>query len=75
MTTLRIKENGTLTIPKIWRSIFRPSDKIAAFLEGDTLIVKKITSSPLSSLSRRKRAKPMPLKEIVKEIRAYRGQK
>ena len=40
MQTLKIDKNGMLVLPKIAQSIFRPSDEIAWFVDGDTFIVK-----------------------------------
>ena len=72
MQTLKIDKNGTLVLPKIAQSIFRPSDKIAWFVDGDTFIVKKINPSKLSEIADRIKEKPLSLKEIVKEVHAYR---
>ncbi len=75
MQNLKIEPNGVLVIPKALRGMFQPSDKIACFVEGDTLILKKMNLSRLSSLAGRIKEKPMPMREIVKEIRAYRKEK
>ena len=75
MQTLKIDKNGTLVLPKIAQSIFRPSDKIAWFVEGDTFIVKKINPSKLSEIADRIKEKPLSLKEIVKEVHAYRKER
>lgn len=42
MRTLKIDKNGALVLPKTLRAIFKPSDKLAWFIEGDTLIIKRI---------------------------------
>ena len=75
MQTLKIDKNGTLVLPKIAQSIFRPSDKIAWFVDVDTFIVKKINPSKLSEIADRIKEKPLSLKEIVKEVHAYRKEK
>ena len=75
MQTLKIDKNGTLVLPKIAQSIFRPSDKVAWFVDGDTFIVKKINPSKLSEIADRIKEKPLSLKEIVKEVHAYRKEK
>ena len=75
MQTLKIDKNGTLVLPKIAQSIFKPSDKIAWFVDGDTFIVKKINPSKLSEIADRIKEKPLSLKEIVKEVHAYRKEK
>lgn len=75
MQLLKINNDGTIIIPKLLRSIFKPSDKIAWFVEADTLILKKLNPPKLSELAGRVKEKPFPLKEIVKEIHAYRKAK
>ena len=75
MQTLKIDEDGTLTIPKALRAIFKPSDKLACFVEGDTLIIKRISPPKLSEIAGRVKEKPVPLQKIVKEVHAYRKKK
>lgn len=75
MQTLRIEKNGILVMPKSLHTVFKPSDKLAWFIEGDTLIIKKITLPKLSEIAVRVKEKPLPLKEIVKEVHACRKEK
>ena len=75
MKTLKIDKNGTLSIPKDLRAIFKPSDKLACFVEGDMLIIKRITPPKLTEIAERTKEKPIPLKEIVKEVHAHRKKK
>ncbi|MGA1796738.1 MAG: hypothetical protein ACMUIL_12855 [bacterium] len=75
MQTLKINKDGTLSIPKDLRSFFKPSDKLIWFMEGDTLIIKRINPPKLSEIAERVKENPMPLKEIVKEVHAYRSEK
>lgn len=44
-------------------------------MEGDTLIIKRINPPKLSEIAKRAKEKPIPLKEIVKEVHAYRREK
>lgn len=75
MHTLNISKNGIITVPKSISSIFKPTDKLAWFTEGDTLIIKRINPPRLSEIAARIKEKPIPLKEIVKEVHAYRKEK
>ncbi|MDI6839696.1 MAG: hypothetical protein QMD71_02395 [bacterium] len=43
MEILKINKNGMLVLPKSLIPIFKPSDEIACFANGDTLILKKVT--------------------------------
>lgn len=75
MQTLKINKNGQITLPKSLRSIITTSDKIAYYADNDTIIIKRINPPKLSEISLRTKAKPMPLKDIVKEVHAYRKEK
>lgn len=75
MQTLKLTKEGTLILPKSLQAIFRPSDKLSWFREGATLIIKKINPPKLSTIAQRRKANPQSLKEINKEIRAYRNEK
>lgn len=75
MQTLKVDKNGVMVIPKTLRSIFKPSDKLAWFTEGDTLIIKRLNPPKLSEMPGRVKEKPMPMKEIEKEVQAYRKEK
>ena len=75
MQTLKVDKNGVVVIPKTLRTIFKPSDKLAWFTEGDTLIIKRLNPPKLSEIAGRVKEKPMPLKEIAKEVHAYRREK
>ena len=75
MQTLKINKGGTLVIPRNLRTIFKSSDQVAWFAEGDMLILKRITPPRLSEIAGRVKEKPLALKEIVKEIRVYRREK
>lgn len=75
MQSLKIGKNGLLVTPNIIKAIFKPSDKIVWFIEGDTLIIKRINPPKLSDIADRLREKAMPMKEIVKEVHAHRREK
>ncbi|MGR3176579.1 MAG: AbrB/MazE/SpoVT family DNA-binding domain-containing protein [Candidatus Anammoxibacter sp.] len=75
MKTLQVDKNGVLVLPKTLRAIFKSTDKLAWFAEGDTLIIKRISPPKLSKITGRSKEKPMPLKEIVKEVHAHRKEK
>lgn len=75
LQTLKIDKNGSLNLPKNVQEIFKSSDKLAYFVEGDTLIIKKISPPKLSTIADRSSKKSAPLKEIVKEIHNHRKEK
>ena len=75
MQTLKINKDGTFNMPKALKTFFNPSNKLVWFIEGNTLIIKRINPPKLSEIAERTEEKPMPLKEIVKEVHAYRSEK
>ncbi|MGR3316912.1 MAG: AbrB/MazE/SpoVT family DNA-binding domain-containing protein [Candidatus Anammoxibacter sp.] len=75
MQTLKIDKNGSLNLPKDIRDVFKPSDKLAWFIEGDTLIIKRISPPKLSGIADRSKEESIPLNEIVTEVHDYRKEK
>ena len=72
MEAVKITNKRTIVLPK---SMFKPTDKVVTFREGDTLIVKKLNPPDVTEIAGRVKEKPMPLKQIVKEIHRYRKEK
>ena len=72
MKTVELPSNLTIALPK---GLFKPSDRVVLLTEGDLLIIKKLESPRLSSVAKRSKSRPMPTRQILKEIRAYRRNK
>ena len=72
MKTYEVPANGMMRLPK---RLFKPAEKVAVFIDRSSLTIKKLEASPLSSLAERVKARPMPMREIVREVRAYRRAK
>ncbi|MBU0878259.1 MAG: hypothetical protein KJ569_05875 [Candidatus Omnitrophica bacterium] len=72
MKTAKIGPNRTIVLPK---ALFKPADKIVTFCEGNTFIVKKLNQPDVTEIASRTKEKPMPLREIVKEVHRYRREK
>ena len=72
MKTVKINAQRTIVLPK---SVFKPADKTVTFCEGNTFIVKKLNPPDVTEIAGRVQEKPMPLKEIVKEVHRYRREK
>lgn len=72
MQTLKVGRNRTIKLPK---SIFKPTDEVITISKGDTFIIKKLSPSDISEIASRAKEKPMPLREIVKEVHLYRKEK
>ena len=72
MQTIKIGPKRTIRLPK---SMFKASDRVIMLSTKDTVIIKKISPTHLSSIPAQKKGKSLPLKEIVKEIHRYRKEK
>ena len=69
MKTFAVRADRTIRLP---RGLFKPADKVAIFVEGDMLIIKRLEPPRLSSIAERVREPAVPLRTIVKEVRAHR---
>ena len=72
MQTLTLNAKRTITLP---RRIFKPNDKIAFFVEGGTVILKKLLPLRLSDMASRAKDNPLSLHRISSEVRAYRKER
>jgi hypothetical protein len=72
MKTLEVPPNRTIVLPK---RVFKPADRVVIFTEGSTVIVKRLEMSPLSSIAARVKDRPLPLRDIVREVHIYRQSK
>lgn len=72
MKVVTISRNGTIALPKM---LFHPDEKVALVTEGSTLIIKKLDVPPASSFATRAPGRPIPLRDIVREVHAYRRAK
>ena len=69
MKTLEVPANRTIVLPK---HLFKPADKVALVSGGSMLIIKKLEVPPLSAIATRVKERPLPMGDIVREVRAYR---
>jgi len=68
--------NGALELPTEVLEWVRPDDELMLFIEGDSLIFKKVRPPRLSELAGRASSDvEMPLQEIVDEVHRYRREK
>lgn len=57
------------------KRLFKPLDKVAVLMEGGALIIRKIELPRLSSIAARIRERALPMREIAREVHAYRRAK
>ena len=72
MRTLEVPANLMIRLPK---SLFKPAEKVALLTEGDALIIKKLESPRLSAIATRVKERPLPMRDILQEVHAYRRAK
>ena len=72
MKTIALSTSRMIALPK---RLFKPSEKVALFIEGNMVIIKKLESPQLSSIAARVKERPLPMREIVQEVQAYRRAK
>ena len=73
MLSVKMLDNGTMVFPRALRNFFKADEKIACFSEGDTLVIKKITTGKLSSLAESVKGSAPSLARISKEIHSFRS--
>ena len=75
MEVAKVNADLQIDFPSKVKEWLQAESELALFLEGDTLILKKITLPKLSSLAERKSGVEMPLEEICEEVHQYRREK
>jgi len=67
--------NGKITLPPLVANWIGAAGELSLFIEGDTLILKKMRVPSLSEIAARASDEEMPLEEIVAEVHRYRREK
>jgi hypothetical protein len=66
---------GKITLPPSVVDWVGTADELSLFIEGDTLILKKMRAPILSEIAARAEDEEMPMAEIVAEVHRYRREK
>ena len=69
MKTVAVPSNLKIALPK---HLFKPADRVVLLTEGSLLIIKKLESPKLSSYAGRAKDRPLSLREVDREVQAYR---
>jgi len=67
--------DGTIDLPRAVVNWIGTARELGLFLEGDTLILKKVQPAKLSEIALRVLEDEMPLDEIVAEVHQYRRER
>jgi len=73
-TTVRVMD-GRLDLPRAIVNWIGTAHELGLFLEGDTLILKKMQPARLSEIALRVLEDEMPMDEIVAEVHQYRRER
>ncbi|MGA9349160.1 MAG: hypothetical protein WBW48_10190 [Anaerolineae bacterium] len=75
MVTTKVA-NGVLELPAEVQNWVRPDEELMLFIEGDSLILKKVRPPRLSELAGRAPGDvEIPLQDIVDEVHRHRREK
>jgi hypothetical protein len=69
--TVRVVD-GTINLPKAVIQWIGNTRELGMFLEGDTLVLKKVRPAKLSEIAMRVVEEEMPLDEITAEVHRHR---
>ncbi len=75
METVKVTENLQIEVSQEIKKWLNSEEELAAFLEGDTLILKKLHVPKLSAFAETSTTKKLTLQEIVEEVHCYRKEK
>jgi hypothetical protein len=67
--------NGKITLPPSVMNWLGSTSELSLFIEGDTLILKKVCVPRLSEIAACASDEEMPMEEIVAEVHRYRQEK
>ncbi len=68
MRVMKVAQDRHIVLPK---RLFHPADTVLVMTECDTLVIKKVRPR-LSSIAQRVRGRALPMRAVVREVRAYR---
>ncbi|MBH0207606.1 MAG: hypothetical protein HP495_03585 [Nitrospira sp.] len=68
MHVMKVAPDRRIVLPK---RLFQPDDTVLVMTEGDTVVIKKVHLR-LSSIAQRVRGRALPMRAVVREVKAYR---
>jgi hypothetical protein len=68
MRMMKVSHDRHIVLPK---RPFQPDDTVLVMTEGDTVVIKKVRPR-LSSIAQRVRGRALPMRTVVREVRACR---
>lgn len=68
MRVVKVAQDRHIVLPK---RLFQPADTVLVMTEGDAVVIKKVRPR-LSAIAQRVRGRALPMRTVVREVRAYR---
>ncbi|MFQ5628175.1 MAG: hypothetical protein ACE5I1_05385 [bacterium] len=75
MDIAKVRSDLRIDFPSNIKEWLRSESELAVFLEGNTLVLKKMTIPRLSSFAENSAADEMPMEEIVQEVHRHRKER
>ena len=75
MNIAEVNPNLQIDFPPKVKDWLSSETELAVFVEGDTLVLKKVKIPTLSTIAERSSEREMPIDEIVEEVHRYRKNK
>jgi len=75
MKAVKVETDGSIKLPEEMLRLFPTSTEFAAWMEGDTILLKRLQPLRPSQTAERVAEKEMPLKDIVGEVHRMRRER
>ena len=75
MDVAKVNADLQIDFPSKVKKWLQATSELAVFLEGDTLVLKKINLPRLPGIAERTSGSEMPLEKITAEVHQYRKEK
>lgn len=75
MKAIRVRRDGSVTLPKELRRGLPAASTLGVWGEGDTIILKRLSPVRASEIAERRSGREMPLKAIAAEVHRMRREK
>jgi hypothetical protein len=69
---IKVETDGSIKLPEEMFRLFPSSTELAVWMEGDTIVLKRLQPLKPSQIAERVSEKEMPLKDIAAEVHRMR---
>jgi hypothetical protein len=75
MKAAKVGPDGSVKLPKSIARRFSDAGELAVWTTGDTIILKRVHPPAAWEIAERAPGRPMPMREIVAEVRTVRSER